>query len=261
MTVQKGRVTLVGAGPGDPELLTMKAIKAITSAEVLVYDRLVSKPILELAPESATRISVGKAPGRHSVRQEEINGLLVHLAATGKHVVRLKGGDPFIFGRGCEEIETLVSHGIPYAVVPGITAAQGCAAAAGVPLTHRALARSVRYVTGHCRDDEPLELDWSGLADTGTTLVVYMGHATVRQFTANLVAHGRPADTPVLCISQGTTPSERRLYARLGSLPDELAKASLPAPVLYIVGAVVDVGRALAEAGGCRLETQVVSAG
>ena len=230
-------VYLVGAGPGDPELLTLKAVKVMAKADVIVHDRLVSEAVLKVAPDSAMRVSVGKAPGKHSYKQSEINALLVHLAQQGHRViVRLKGGDPFIFGRACEEIETLEAHGIAWDVVPGITAAQGCAASARTPLTHRGLARSLRFVTGHCRADTPLDLDWKGLADPQTTLVFYMGHAAAPELSAQLIAHGLDAATPVLCISQGTTPQERRLPTRLDRLPVDLKNAQLPSPILIMIG-------------------------
>ena len=240
----KGHVTLVGAGPGDPELLTLKAVKALAQADVIVHDRLVSEAVLAVAPESVARISVGKAPGRHSFRQEEINDLLVQLGAQGLRVVRLKGGDPFIFGRGCEEIAALRAAGLSWSVVPGITAAQGCAASAGVPLTHRGLARSVRYVTGHCREDENLNLDWAGMADPETTLVFYMGHAAAPHIARELTAHGMSSDTPALCISQGTTPQERRIFTRLDRLTSDLQTANLPGPLLIMIG------QAIGEASG-----------
>ena len=241
--MKKGHVTLVGAGPGDPELLTLKAVKALAQADVIVHDRLVTEAILTVAPESATRISVGKAPGRHSFRQEEINDLLVHLGAKPQHVVRLKGGDPFIFGRGCEEIAALDAAGISWSVVPGVTAAQGCAASAGIPLTHRGLARSVRYVTGHCREGEPLDLDWAGLADPETTLVFYMGHAAAPDISRELTAHGLSGDTPTLCISQGTTPQERRVSTRLDRLAGDLREADLPGPLLIMIGKAIGQAR------------------
>jgi len=235
----KGHVTLVGAGPGDPELLTLKAVKALAQAEVIVHDRLVSDAVLKVAPDSAMRISVGKEATRHSYRQEDINGLLVHLALQGKNVVRLKGGDPFVFGRACEEIEALEDQGITWSVVPGITAAQGCAASAGVPLTHRGLARSLRFVTGHCRGDQPLDLDWKGLADPQTTVAFYMGHATAPQLSVKLIENGLSPATPVLCISQGTLPQERRMFTRLDRLPADLERAAFPSPILIIVGSAV----------------------
>ena len=233
-----GKVFLVGAGPGDPELLTLKAARIIGAADVVVYDRLVPAEILGLVPEGAARIYVGKQAGHHCVPQPEINRVLVRLARTGRTVVRLKGGDPFIFGRGCEEAEALERAGIPFEVVPGITAAQGCAAAAHIPLTHRGLARSVRYVTGHCKADEPLELDWASLADPDTTLVVYMGLANVAEISSRLIAFGLPPSTPVLAVSQGTTPRERRLRTCLDDLQRAADEARLATPVLFIIGRV-----------------------
>jgi len=236
-----GRVFLVGAGPGDPELLTLKAMRLIGRAEIVVHDRLVSAEVLALAPATARRISVGKAPKRHPVPQDQINEMLVCLARKGLTVVRLKGGDPYIFGRGAEEIECLKAAGVPYEVVPGITAAQGCSASTGVPLTHRGLASGVRYVTGHCRADLPLDLDWAGMADPETTLVVYMGAASIAEISDNLVAHGMPADLPVLAINNGTTPAERRLVARLDDIAGRAREADFNGPVLFIVGRVVSL--------------------
>lgn len=233
-----GKVFLVGAGPGDPELLTLKAARVIASADAIVYDHLVANEILELVPVGAMRISVGKRAGHHPVPQKGINRLLVQLARAGRTVVRLKGGDPFIFGRGYEEVAELESAKIPYEVVPGITAAQGCAAAARVPLTHRGMATGVRYVTGHRRDDEPLDLDWSGLADPATTLVVYMGLANIDEIVRQLIAHGLAADTPVFAVCQGTTPRERRLFATLAALPAAARAADFAGPVVFIIGQV-----------------------
>jgi uroporphyrin-III C-methyltransferase len=236
-----GKVFLVGAGPGDPELLTLKAMRALTQADVVVYDRLVPNEVLGLIPEGTARINVGKQAGHHPVPQHEINQLLIRLAGTGRVVARLKGGDPFIFGRGCEEALELQRCGVPFEVVPGITAAQGCAAAAGVPLTHRGLATGVRYVTGHCRADGPLDLDWSSLADPATTLVVYMGLANIDEIAAQLIRHGLPADTPALAICQGTTPRERRLCVPLAAMPAAARDAELTAPVLFIIGQVAAI--------------------
>jgi len=236
-----GRVFLVGAGPGDPELLTLKALRLLGRAEVVVYDRLVSPEILALAPKGARMIPVGKAPKCHPVPQDQINRMLVRLASQGQTVVRLKGGDPFVFGRGSEEMEALRAAGIPYEVAPGITAAQGCAAAAGVPLTHRGLATGVRYVTGHCRGDRPLELDWAGLADPETTLVVYMGAASIAGIAAELIAHGMPADLPVLAVNNGTTRNERRLVSRLDAVAAEAGEAGFDGPMLFLVGHVVSL--------------------
>jgi len=239
MTV--GKVFLVGAGPGDPELLTLKAARAIASAGVVVYDRLVSDDILASIPDGAARINVGKQMGRHPTPQHEINRLLVGLARTGRTVVRLKGGDPFIFGRGGEEASELERAGIPYEVVPGITAAQGCAAAARVPLTYRGLATSVRYVTGHCKADEPLDLDWASLADPATTLVVYMGMANVDEIVGQLTRHGLPGDTPALAVCQGTTPREQRILTSLAALATTTRAATFAGPVLFVIGRVAAI--------------------
>ncbi len=240
-----GKVYLVGAGPGDPELLTLKAVRVLEQAQAIVYDRLVSDDVLSMRAPGAMMISVGKQPHNHPVPQEEINDLLVSLAQAGRIVVRLKGGDPFVFGRGSEEAEALVDAGIPFEVVPGITAAQGCAARAGVPLTHRGLANSVRFVTGHCRANGPLDLDWSGLADPDTTLVVYMGHASIGEISAELMSAGRDGSTPVLIINNGTLPGERRLLTRLDAVADEVTDKGLSGPVLFIIGAVAALARRL----------------
>ena len=193
-----GRVFLVGAGPGDPELLTLKAARILGLAQAVVHDRLVSEEVLALVPRLARVIPVGKAPNSHPVPQERINEILIELALDGLSVVRLKGGDPTIFGRGSEEAAALSAAGVPFEIVPGITAAQGAAAVTGVPLTHRGLASSVRYVTGHCREDRPLDLDWAGLADPDTTLVVYMGAATIAEIATRLIEHGMPGSLPVM---------------------------------------------------------------
>ncbi len=242
----QGRVDLVGAGPGDPELLTVKAMRCLQRADAVVYDRLVSNEILALAPPGATRISVGKSPKHHPVPQEEINQLLVRLALSGRRVVRLKGGDPFIFGRGSEEALELVRRGIAFDIVPGITAAQGCAATLKVPLTHRGLATSVRYLTGHCRQDVELDFDWAGLADPDTTLVIYMGWANLAEITEQLVRHGLPADTPAVAISKGTTRHQRQLMTTLGRLVADVETAALPGPVVFIVGRVAELAEDLA---------------
>ncbi|MGO1119969.1 uroporphyrinogen-III C-methyltransferase [Rhodovibrionaceae bacterium A322] len=236
--MKTGTVYLVGAGPGDPELLTLKAARLIGQADVLVYDRLVSAEVLKLASDKARRIFVGKEPNHHAVPQEDINAILIEQAKLGHKVVRLKGGDPFIFGRGSEEAAALVKAGIAFEVAPGITAAQGCAAHLGVPLTHRGLATGVRYVTGHCREDTPLDLDWAGLADSETTLVVYMGAANIAQISDELIAHGLPLETPVLAVNNGTTPRERRLRTTLDKLPQDTKAADFSGPVLFIIGAV-----------------------
>ncbi len=233
------KVYLVGAGPGDPELLTVKALRLLQSADVVVYDRLVAREILDLIPPGVARIAVGKRPGEHCVPQEEINDLLLGLARKGRKVVRLKGGDPFIFGRGGEEALHLVRHGIDFEVVPGITAASACAAYAGIPLTHRGISRGLRFVTGHFRDGEALDLDWNRLADPEATLVVYMGLGNIARISEGLISAGLPADTPAAAIQDGTTPRQRRLLTTLVELPEALRDAGMRAPVMVVIGEVV----------------------
>jgi len=244
-----GFVSLVGAGPGDPELLTLKGLKALSEADVVVYDRLVSDEVLALAPPGAARIYVGKQPSHHPVPQAEINDLLVRLARGGRRVVRLKGGDPFIFGRGSEEAGALARHGVPYDIVPGITSAQGCAASARIPLTHRGMAQGLRYVTGHCREDHELELDWSGLAHAETTLVVYMGMTNIGRISERLIDAGLPGDTPALAVNNGTTPRERRVLSTLANLPAAAHAAEFEGPVLFIIGKVAGLVESLDETG------------
>ncbi|MEJ5231893.1 MAG: uroporphyrinogen-III C-methyltransferase [Geminicoccaceae bacterium] len=238
--MQPPTVHLVGAGPGDPELLTLKAARLLQLADVVVHDRLVGDGVLSLVQPRARRIDVGKAPGRHAMRQDEINELLRRLAAPDRVVVRLKGGDPFVFGRGGEEALYLLRHGIAVVVVPGITAAAGCAASALIPLTHRGLATGVRLVTGHCREDEPLELDWRGLADPDTTLVVYMGLAQIDRIVAQLVAAGLAPATPAAAIAEGTTPRERVVRAPLATIAEAVRAARLGSPTLFVIGRVVE---------------------
>lgn len=237
---QPGKVFLVGSGPGDPELLTVKAARLISMARVVVYDRLVSAPILDMISPDALRFDVGKSTGRHSVPQDQINDLLVALASNGYDVLRLKGGDPFIFGRGGEEAEALAKAGISVEVVPGITAAAGCAAAAGIPLTHRGVAQSVRLVTGHLQDDRDLELDWKSLADPHCTLVVYMGVASAERLAGSLQGAGLTGETPVAIIEKGTTPDQRTLITRLDQLGETVARHRPKPPTLLIIGQVVD---------------------
>ncbi|MBZ0261461.1 MAG: uroporphyrinogen-III C-methyltransferase [Hyphomicrobiales bacterium] len=234
-----GKVSLVGAGPGDPDLLTVKALKALQLAEVIVYDRLVSDEILALAPTGAARINVGKQAGQHPVSQVEINELLVRLAKSGRTVVRLKGGDPFIFGRGSEEALELKRNHVDFEVVPGITSAQGCAASLCLPLTHRGLAKGVRFVTGHCRDNLDLDLDWSGLSDPQTTLVIYMGLANINEISERLLAAGRSSGTPAMAVNNATHASERHLLSTLGRIAEDSAAAKFIGPVLFIIGEVV----------------------
>ncbi len=253
-----GRVYLVGAGPGDPELLTLKALRLLRQAEAVVYDRLVSDDILALANQAAIRIPVGKEPRHHPVPQEEINAILVQQAMSGRMTVRLKGGDPFIFGRGSEEALALRAAGLACEIVPGITAAQGCAASAGIPLTHRGLATSVRLITGHCRQDAPLDFDWAGLADPQTTLVVYMGAANIDEIAERLMAEGLSPATPLMAINNGTTPKERRLVSDLAHVADDLAVARFTGPVLFVIGEVVSVQTA---GHVCPIIAQAVSLG
>ena len=234
-----GKVCLIGAGPGDPELLTLKAMRMLQAADAVVFDRLVSPEILALAPEGALKVSVGKSPDNHPVPQERINEILVELAFEGRTVARLKGGDPLIFGRGSEEAEHLLAHGIPVEYAPGITAAQGAASVTGVPLTHRDLATGVRYVTGHRKANGSLDLDWKSLASEETTLVVYMGVANMGQIAMRLVAEGLSETTPVLAIANATTPRETRLYSELGCIALDVREAGLKAPVLFVIGKVV----------------------
>lgn len=250
---KKGQVFLVGAGPGDPELLTLKALRMLQTAEVVVHDRLVSQAILDLIPEHVQRIDVGKKPDHHPVPQDEINALLLRLAERGATVARLKGGDPMIFGRGSEEAAVLRAHGIPVSCAPGITAAQGVSAATGVPLTHRGLATGVRFVTGHCQANTSLDLDWTGLADPQTTLVVYMGLANIQQIAASLMGQGLPENHPVLVISNGTRVNESRLVTSLGELRLQAPKMRDRGPVLFIIGNVVRLIEETPDAGVDRI--------
>ncbi len=240
-----GRVYLVGTGPGDPGLLTVKAQRLLQNADVVLYDRLVSDGILEQIPPGVSRICVGKRSGRHPVPQAEINELLHRLAEAGHNVVRLKGGDPFVFGRGSEEAAWLVAHDIPFEVVPGITAASACSAYAGIPLTHRGLASGVQFITGHTQAGRELDRDWRALADPDQTLVVYMGLANIERIVRELIAAGRPAGTPAAAIEQGTTARQRRLLATLADLPRVSREAGLAPPVLFVIGRVVTLAETL----------------
>ncbi|WP_291373395.1 siroheme synthase CysG [Acinetobacter sp. UBA6720] len=236
----KGEVYLVGAGPGDPELLTLKALRLMQQADVVIYDRLVSPAIMELCRRDATKIYVGKARSNHAVPQEGINALLVEYASKGQRVCRLKGGDPFIFGRGGEEIQELFASGVPFQVVPGITAASGCSAYAGIPLTHRDYAQSVRFLTGHLKEGSP-ELPWDELVYQNQTLVLYMGLVGLEKICEKLIAHGQRPDMPVALISKGTTPEQKVVVGTLADIASKVEEHHIQAPTLTIIGDVVSL--------------------
>lgn len=238
-------VHIVGAGPGDPDLLTVKALRLLGRAEVVVYDKLVSDEILALIPAGATRIFAGKVARNHHMPQEQINELLVSLARSGRTVVRLKGGDPFLFGRGGEEAAHLARHGIAFEIVPGITSASGCTAYAGIPLTHRGVAHGVHFVTGHAKEDEPLELDWRSLVAAETTLVIYMGRITARKICAQLIAHGMAEATPAAILVNGTRGNQQVTLTTLAGLADRVEAIDRAAPTLLVVGEVVALAETL----------------
>ena len=246
-THPKGCVHLVGAGPGDPELLTLKAARLIASAEVVVYDNLVGKAILELIPATARRVYAGKEAGNHALPQDEINQLLVDLARQGLRVVRLKGGDPFIFGRGGEEMQALQAAGFSCEIVPGITAAAGAGASTGIPLTHREHAQTLVFATGHLKDNT-VDLDWDALARPNQTVVIYMGLGALDIICHELVAHGLPAHTPAAVIHGATTPGQCAVYSSIAALPAAVREAGLKPPALIMIGEVVGVGDARLQA-------------
>jgi uroporphyrin-III C-methyltransferase/precorrin-2 dehydrogenase/sirohydrochlorin ferrochelatase len=241
----KGKVFLVGAGPGDPDLLTLRAARLLRETDVIVYDNLVSPGVLDFVSAGAERIYAGKERNNHTMRQEDINDLLVRLALQGKHVVRLKGGDPFIFGRGGEEMETLAAHGIPFEVVPGITAASGVSCYTGIPLTHRDYAQSCVFVTGHLKDGSA-NLDWELITRPNQTVVIYMGLGALSEICRELVAHGVRADLPAALVQQGTTQQQRTVTGTVRDLPQRAAEAGLKSPCLIIIGEVVKLHDTLA---------------
>ena len=238
--VPEGEVYVIGAGPGDPELLTLKALQLMQQADVVVYDFLVSDEIMELVRRDADLICVGKRLGDHSVVQEDTNQMLVDLAKQGKKVCRIKGGDPFIYGRGGEEVQVLAANNVNYQIVPGITAAAGCSAYAGIPLTHRDHAQAIQFVTGHCKKDGQ-ELDWQSLAKPNQTLAIYMGVIKSPHIQAQLLKHGRGADTPVAIIENGTRKNQRVVTGKLGELADLIERHSIISPALLIIGEVASL--------------------
>jgi uroporphyrin-III C-methyltransferase/precorrin-2 dehydrogenase/sirohydrochlorin ferrochelatase len=237
---QHGEVYLVGGGPGDPDLLTFRALRLMQQCDVCVYDKLVSPEVLDLVRRDAELIYVGKSRDQHTLPQEEINQLLARLALAGKRVLRLKGGDPFIFGRGGEEIETLMQQGVPFQVVPGITAANGVSSYAGIPLTHRDYAQACLFITGHLKNGV-LDLDWAAMARPQQTVVIYMGLVGLEQICQQLMAHGVAPDMPAAVIQQGTTQHQRVVSANLSDLASQVAAAKMKAPCLTIIGQVVQL--------------------
>ena len=249
------RVTLVGAGPGDPELLTLKAAKALQAARIVLYDHLVGKGVLDLVPRSADRIYVGKESGCHTLTQQGIIDLMIRLARSGKPVLRLKGGDPYIFGRGGEEVQALAAQGIAFEVIPGISAAQGAAACAGMPLTHRDHAGTLVFVTGHLRGEGPqrsLDLDWPMLARPHQTVVIYMGVGTLPVICAQLIAHGMAPDTPAAVIERATLPDQRTLCGSLQAPPTLALTHRVETPALIMIGGVVALHDSLSAIGVMR---------
>lgn len=237
------KVYLVGTGPGDPDLLTVKAHRLLQTADVVIYDRLVSDAILDQIPSGVSKIYVGKKTGNHTLPQNEINQLLLKLAESKRTIVRLKGGDPFIFGRGSEEAIILSVHNIPFEIVPGITAAAACSTYAGIPLTHRGLSQGVQIVTGHSQADKPLELNWKTLADENKTIVIYMGLANIELISKKLIIAGLCKNTPAAAIQNGTTSQQKRVISSLEKLAVDTS--SLQAPVIFVIGKVVSLANQL----------------
>ncbi|MEW6704575.1 MAG: uroporphyrinogen-III C-methyltransferase [Pseudomonadota bacterium] len=252
-----GRVTLVGAGPGDPDLLTLRAARVLAQAEVVVLDHLVSRDVLEHLNPRARVIHAGKQRNHHTMTQDEINALLVRLALAGRDVVRLKGGDPFVFGRGGEELQALAAAGVPFEVVPGITAACGVTSYAGIPLTHRDHAQACTFVTGHLKNGSS-DLDWAALARPRQTVVIYMGLAALPEICTQLVAHGLASDWPVAVVQHGTTLDQRVVSGTLADIGARVAEAGLESPCLIVVGQVVRLRQTLAWFGDER-EAEVVA--
>ncbi|NOQ89253.1 MAG: uroporphyrinogen-III C-methyltransferase [Gammaproteobacteria bacterium] len=238
---KKGFVSLVGAGPGDAELMTVKAVRLLQQADVVVYDRLVSADILSLIPAGVSRISVGKEVGKHCVPQQQINEIIVNLAKAGRKIVRLKGGDPYLFGRGGEEVQALNEQQIAFEVVPGITAASGCSSYSGIPLTHRGMSRRVQLITGHFNDNEPLDLNWQSIADPDSTIVIYMGLSNLPLAVHSLIDAGLPASTPAAAVQNGTTQAQQRVITTLDQLNDAIHQRRMKAPVMIIIGQVVSL--------------------
>jgi uroporphyrin-III C-methyltransferase len=241
-----GKVYLVGAGPGDPKLLTLKALEVLQNADVVIYDRLVSEDVLRLIPEKAEKIYVGKTSGKHTLAQEEINDLMIKAAMKGKTVVRLKGGDPFIFGRGGEEAEALISKNIEFEVVPGVSSAFAAPAYAGIPLTHRAYASSVAIVTGSQAADAPKKVNWGKLAGAVDTIVILMGLESLREIARDLIDGGLSPNTPTAIIEWGTTENQRTIIGRLATIAEDAEKAAFKPPSVIVVGEVANLGRRLA---------------
>ncbi len=242
---QQACVYLVGTGPGDADLLTVKALRLIQNADVIVYDRLVSQQVLELIPPGTAQIYVGKASGHHTMNQQEINRLLVKSAEKNRRIVRLKGGDPFVFGRGSEEALFLASHNIRFEIVPGVTAASAVSSYAGIPLTHRGMSQGVQIITGHAQNDLALQINWEKLADKDRTIVVYMGLANIAEISQQLIRHGLPATTPVAAIENGASEKQRRYIGSLENISNIVQQQGLQSPVLFVIGEVVSLAQEL----------------